>query len=505
MSEQDPIASIKFTDNPSSQMNQVPPENVMNQILDQLFLFQMPNNELKMTTALHCAVGHGSKTILKLLVQYGANVDSIDGNGESPLDEALDTETATFLIKSGASPAPILTNTIHGLHFIWGAQLANLTRICLMNAPEYMRLQASYFLESSLGSLPIRLPQEYLTSVLALETNGLVSPGHRRGDDALMDLFRRTSVGQNFILNSEFSLENMGPFAWYAETHLSFRGLPFLNKTFRQLQRRFHPESLKRWLNLEPDRGWSPLCRAASQDLITIMENCLSLDAEIDFEGCPLGSALMIASACGRLEAVKFLVRRGATTSYIGRRGSIDVLSVARSASVRSWLLVGRFNEQLRISTGDVASSSSPAQTFPWSGIAQAKLRHVGVGRRVLGQSTLGYARELAALKRKMRGQIAVRIDGLVYPHQGNTSNTRAQVSTPEGNIEGQRIACVTEMDTLHDSLGETPPTMLTVNHNYEDDWASDLVSGLHHQPGQLGFVVNIQDRRGVKQERMYG
>ncbi|WAO88456.1 NACHT domain-containing protein [Fusarium falciforme] len=418
------------------QMNQVPSDKVVIQILKLLSLFLMGNKEPRMTTALHCAVRNGSTTIAKLLVQYGANVDSIDGNGAGPLHEALNAETAAFLIKLGASPAPLLTNTIYDLHFSWGTRLANLTNICLTNAPEYISLQALDILERPSDILPRDVPHEYLMSVLALETNGLASFVHRREDGALMDLFQRTGVGQSFILNSEFSLEDMGPFAWHAETRWSFGGLPFLNKTFRQLQRRFHPESVKRWLNLEPDRGWSPLCRAASQDLVTIMENCLSLDAKIDFEGCPFGSALMIASACGRLEAVKFLVRRGATTSYIGRRGSIDVLSVARSASVRSWLLVGRFNEQLRISTGDMASSSPPAQIFPWSGIAQAKLRHVGVGRRVLGQSTLSYARELAALKRKMRGQIAVRIDGLVYPHQGNTSNTRAQVSTLEGNIE---------------------------------------------------------------------
>ncbi|EEU46553.1 uncharacterized protein NECHADRAFT_37523 [Fusarium vanettenii 77-13-4] len=372
-------------------MNQVPSEKVVVQIVNLLYSFFM-RNKPTMMTALHCAVRNESTTIAKLLVQYGANVDSIDEDGASPLDGALDRETAA--------------------------------------------LQASDILERPSDLSPRDMPREYLMSVLALEANGLASFVHRREDGALMDLFQRTSVGQSFILNSEFSLEDMGPFAWYAETRQSFGRLPFLNKTFHQLQRRFPRESLKRWLNLEPDRGWSPLCRAASQDLITIMENCLSLDAEINFEGCPLGSALMIASACGRLEAVKFLVRRGATSSYIGRRGSIDVLSVARSASVRSWLMVGRFNEQLRISMGEVTNSSSTAQTFPWSGIAQAKFRHVGVDKRVLGQSTLDYARALAALKRRMRGQIAVRIDGLVYPHQGSTSNTRALVSMLEGNIE---------------------------------------------------------------------
>lgn len=473
-------------------MNQVPSEKVVVQILNLLSPFWMWNNRVTVTTALHSAVERGCTTVAELLVQYGANVDSIDENGASPLDKALNAETAALLIKSGASPAPILTNTVHGLYFIWGPQLADFTNICLDNAPEYVGLQASDILECSSIPVPGGMPQEYLMSVLALETNGLASPGHRRDDSALMDLFGRTRVGQTFILNSEFSLEDMGPFAWHAETRLTFGGLPFLDRTFRQLKRRFHPEPLKRWLNLEPDRGWSPLCRAASQDLITIMENCLSLDAEIDFEGCPLGSALMIASACGRLRAVQFLVRRGAATSYIGRRGSIDVLSVARSASVRSWLLVGRFSEQPRISMGEVTSSSSPVQTFPWSGIAQAKLIHFGVGRRVLGQSTIDYAREMAALRRRLRGEIAVRIDGLVYPYQGNTSNTRAPVSIPQGNIEEQRIACSMDMDTLHDSLAETPPTMLTVNRNYEDHWASDSVSGPHHQPGQLGFVVNI-------------
>lgn len=448
----------------------------------------------KRMSPLHAAVRRGHISIAALLLEHGANVDCVDEVASTPLHWASSPEMASLLIKSGASLVPIVTETIIDLCHLWGSHLTDITRLCFANGLEDVAFRVSDLLEHPIAPPPVMPPQNYLASVLALEGICLSSPNHRCDDDALMVLLQKSGVGQSYILNSEFSLDVLGSFPWHLEAHSTFQELPFLQGTFRQLQRRFHRRSLKRWINLQPDRGWSPLCRAASQGLITVMENCMSLDAEIDFEGCPLGSALMVASACGRLEAVKLLVRRGAVTSYVGRRGLIDVLSVARSTSVRSWLLVGRFNEQLRITMDEEAGSSPPAQIIPWSGIAQAKLRHIGIGGRMPDESTLDYAKYLSTIKKDMRGRIVTNIEEWVYADDiSRTFGVTGPIPAREESGAEQRATGGVGMDTSPIGSSETSPTMLTVRKDHQESWASDSASGQHYQPGQLGFVVNIQ------------
>jgi hypothetical protein len=51
--------------------------------------------------------------------------------------------------------------------------------------------------------------------------------------------------------------------------------------------------------------------------MLDIMEKCLTMKVDIDFEGCSLGSALM---ACEwSFDAVKLLVRQDAIISYVGK------------------------------------------------------------------------------------------------------------------------------------------------------------------------------------------
>lgn len=153
----------------------------------------------------------------------------------------------------------------------------------------------------------------------------------------------------------------------------------------------------------------SPLCRAASRGILEIMENCLTMGAEIDFKGCSLGSALMIACACGRLDAVRLLVRRGAAISYVGKRGLTSaVIAGHRSNAVIAWLLVGQFNEQNRLDCSDQTSSGSGVnnEVRPWSGIGKAVLRLVGRFQMQCHECSFDYAVRLSNLKRKLRGSI---------------------------------------------------------------------------------------------------
>jgi hypothetical protein len=215
------------------------------------------------------------------------------------------------------------------------------------------------------------------------------------------------------LFQSGMRLSDVEPFPWHLHNGRAFSQMTFLGKLYRLVCHRFGYSHVKGWANLEPVEGWSPLCRAASQNCTKKMENCLSLGAEINFEGCPLGSALMIASACGQLEAVKLLVRRSARVCYDGRVGKLSVFGVARSRVVKAWLLVGRFNDQRRIK--HTAEHDTMTETRPWSGLVQARANLHGYQLVRDDEARIDCAKRLSEYERAMRGRVPPYIDGLVF------------------------------------------------------------------------------------------
>ena len=98
------------------------------------------------------------------------------------------------------------------------------------------------------------------------------------------------------------------------------------------------------------------------------------MGAEINFEGCSLGLALLVVSACGSFKAVKLLLLYAATLSYNSRVGFLGIFLLAILRAIKRWLLVNRFSERLVIRTAKEQICSSLAYYgCLWSGIAQAK------------------------------------------------------------------------------------------------------------------------------------
>ena len=221
--------------------------------------------------------------------------------------------------------------------------------------------------------------------------------------------------GVGILIQSDNGLFGIEPFPWHMYLSWSFSKISFLNKHYHIVCKRFGSQHVKIWANLEPDQGWSPLCRAASQNCTETMDNCLSLGANIEFEGCPLGSALMIASACGQLDAVKLLVRRNARVCYDGRVGRLSVFKVATSKIVKAWLLVGRFNDQRRLKFK--AEDASTTEMKYWSGFVQARANLHGYQYMRDDESRCDCAKRLMAYRRMIRGHVAPYIDGLIFNH----------------------------------------------------------------------------------------
>jgi hypothetical protein len=218
------------------------------------------------------------------------------------------------------------------------------------------------------------------------------------------------------VLTGDYGLLEATPFPWHLEFQ-DLRNISFLTSKFYHFQQNLPRPIFQRILNLEPSApgAWSPLCRAAALDLVDIMANCLEMGAQIDFEGCPLGSAVMIASVCVSFDAVKFLVRNGASVSYessVGRNGARSCFSLAESEEIKSWLLTGRFMDQPRIAQGNKGTEN--AQTRPWSGIGRSGVRLYGKREKNPMGSTLDNARRLGKAKKYWEGKIVPTDDEIV-------------------------------------------------------------------------------------------
>ncbi|KAM0553081.1 hypothetical protein ACHAPJ_007629 [Fusarium lateritium] len=207
----------------------------------------------------------------------------------------------------------------------------------------------------------------------------------------------------SLVLDNDEGLNGTSPFPWHLEW-TPFAELAFLDSSFERFREKVPRETFQAVLNLEPSRGWSPLCRAASLNLVDMVTNCLKMGADIDFEGCALGSAVMIASACGSLDAVKHLVRNGASVLYTTGTKPRSCYLLAGTKDVRAWLLSGRFRDQSAI-TYPAESENAGEEAF-WSGYVQARLMLYGTRARAPTESSLDYAKRLAEIRKHFEGQV---------------------------------------------------------------------------------------------------
>lgn len=217
------------------------------------------------------------------------------------------------------------------------------------------------------------------------------------------------TVFSSFLLNFGSLFDEIEPFTFANAGSLMNWGPAWLKEHFNMYLRRLGLERLRAWANLEPTDSWSPLCILSSIGQTLAVTNVLRLDADVDFEGSPHGSALMEACSSGHLETVKILVRHGAAVLYLGKDGIQSAVDAARNhKAILAWLLVDRFTEQRKLS--DPAGADSPTHSAgdvkPWSGIVKKELIITGTAERQVHESARSYWVRLMAVRRDWRGKI---------------------------------------------------------------------------------------------------
>lgn len=395
----------------SSIATNIPPTEVLHTIVNQEHILDDENYS---GTALHYAVGENNLQAVRLLLEHGAIIDKADSKGRTGLLKSLDEEMTKLLVHHGTSLVDHFQHDIFD-SLTWDvdvftAMISAYSRTTshhpLGTIPAF--LSTIHDTRGTIECTEVELLPVHLVSIMEADIDLNRDLGSGR---SIMHLAIVNKSSSTFVLNNDLSLEDTAPFPW----HLAFwSSLSFLGSMFRHFKRKLKDEDFVRIAHLQPARGLSPLCWAASWEEETI-RNCLSLGADVDFEGSPHGSALILACAIGSLEAVRILVQAGASLSYQGRHGHKNVFTFCRSKDVRRWLLVERFTEQRRIDTRPQWRNSEGLR--PWAGTAMARLKLVGDRAMCYHETLMDYAGRLARMRMEWRGKVIppICIDGFVY------------------------------------------------------------------------------------------
>ncbi|KAH6988109.1 hypothetical protein BKA56DRAFT_714323 [Ilyonectria sp. MPI-CAGE-AT-0026] len=351
-------------------------------------------------SAVHVASNLGNKSMVSFLVEEGSSIDRADVGGWTPLVCAKTADMAQHLISLGASTSSLFRRGhSDSLRYLTVKQFVDLYPLIISQLPKGLLINSP----PVLGPAPqfnLRIDPKDILKLDEMKYPLLLEDESGRN---LMHYIICRSHMSDVVLDADLGLPKTTPFPWHLELR-HFSRLAFLTTKFRKFQQKLSHEAFRKILNLEPSRGWSPLCRAASLDFPDIISNCLEMGAQIDFEGCPFGSAVMVASVCGSIDAVKFLVRKGASVFYTGPNGSRNCYALAGSPAIKSWLLSGRFMDQLSITAP--GENDEGIQIKPWSGPVRAGVRLYGRREKSPTASMLDDAERLGLARKHWESKV---------------------------------------------------------------------------------------------------
>lgn len=396
-----------------SDIASIPTETVLYTVINKLHEL---DDEGWHGTALHYAARENNTPAARLLLDSGAVVDQPDSDGRTPLCCSSSKEMMALLVRSGASLTEYfscgitqwLDWDIDSFESFLSVSVDDKAAPDTFGVPPVSLLTLCGKREGR-HCVQIRMKPVHLMAILEAKIDLNCDLGSER---SLMHFAISEQATSTLVLNTDAGLENAAPFPW----ELDFYNRPaLLGSMFKHFRRKLSTAGLARIAHLQPTSSWSPLCRAVTRSELVIMENCLSLGASIDFEGSPHGSALIVAGACGYLDAVRLLVRAGARLSYDGENGQRSVFTYCRSKAVRHWLLVERFTEQRGIGMEPHWGTGNEVKL--WSGTAVARLKLVGDRSRCCYESSLEYAERLAGMRKEWRGKRipTICMEGIVY------------------------------------------------------------------------------------------
>lgn len=295
------------------------------------------------TTPLQCAAAEGNVRIARLLLAYGAFVDCTDDIYETPLHEACKNgvkEVVRLLLDSGANP-----NSLN-VHMQSPTHLAASTG-CLESLKMLRDAGADIGLQDKRRYTPLHEAttngQTHVAIFLINETANYKL--ELESIDGLSALGRILCLAPSFTLNLAPCADAYEP----REGNILSTAAWLRTATLRRFLRRMPKEMIPGLLNRRHRFFGTPLDAAIVGRQDDVGDNIgilLDAGADLEIDGSDHGTPLMGACAIGRLPAVKYLIAKGAKTSYVRDGEVFSVLTAAKlHPQVVRWLLVDRFME----------------------------------------------------------------------------------------------------------------------------------------------------------------
>lgn len=253
-------------------------------------LADMVNGLYQGQTPLHIAAEEGDLDTVKILIEAGADVDILDEWNQNAIQLTKNPQIIALLVAAGSKTGWL---DVGSLKWIMSAHHP-VTIDCLKN---FRKRMGHHWIESSrnLSSLldpPIDdISSEFLT---LLFQHGGKSDWAGRGERRLIHMALCHSELTSYLLALR-QIMDCEPFPWHTIPCYEFNEIQWISGHWRFFRRRIPFKEFQRMMNLHPDQGMSPLCQAAAIDGLDIIDHCLEMGADIDFEGSSYGSALSMS------------------------------------------------------------------------------------------------------------------------------------------------------------------------------------------------------------------
>ena len=300
---------------------------------------------------LHIAASIGNLQVGSMLLAHGASVGSVNGRYATPLHYAADDgqiAVLNLLLEAGANPNALDWNCQSPAMRAAEQGHVNCFRV-LLEAGADMQLRDLW------GQTALHLAAEFGAEDMFIFLMNKMSGCEMATEDILGRSVLYAAMCQPLAFPMSFLLSLAPSAAAYASETRNTVTTAILRRStteFKMLLRRIPASLTLRLLNQRDVQRGTPLHSAAIDEKLDIITILLDAGAQLKLEACDHGTALMGACAIGRLASVKFLVAKGAKTSYVQDGQSYSAFAAAKNhPEIRRWLLVGRFSEGPKVLT----------------------------------------------------------------------------------------------------------------------------------------------------------
>ncbi|KAF6784772.1 ankyrin repeat protein [Colletotrichum sojae] len=370
------------------------------------------------STAFHDAASRNHVEVVMTLIEHGSEIDKVDDNSSTAL-HILARKGLVRIVKcllgNGANPDLVDSQGWTSLmlacyHARWGL--------------------AQFILESSRSPMMANLAGETALHLMAMaeKDNGVVVPAQlfllrklmkKGGDLHLVDadgvsvahllMVRQNSAYFIHLLNlnsNAVQIHQLAASSRYLFNYQTNRLVRFA-WSLRRVRSSSGTGELERLIDCKVDGTHGLFCLAACSGQVEAMSRFLALSSDILEHRCQKhGTALKAALFHGREEAVRRLIRHGATIPHdllVASTRDLSALGPVPLSNFFRWILVGRYTERVMISNDEWQLGN---KLRDWSGPVAAEGPLRWDLRKSRNESILEYAQRRQRFLLEFRGNV---------------------------------------------------------------------------------------------------